>query len=71
MTTALFALQLGGSEFTVGILMALFALLPMLLSVGVGRLIDRVGPRRPLIASFLVLTLGSALPFAAPQLVTL
>jgi MFS family permease len=51
--------------------MALFALLPMLLSVSAGRLIDRVGPRRPLLFSFLALTLGTALPFAAPHLVTL
>jgi MFS family permease len=71
MTTALFALELGGSEFTVGVLMALFALLPMLLSVSAGRLVDRVGPRRPLLYSFLALTLGTALPFAAPYLVTL
>jgi MFS family permease len=71
MTTSLFALQLGGSELTVGLLMALFALLPMLLSVSSGRLIDRVGPRRPLIASFCLLAAGAALPFAAPSLATL
>jgi len=71
MTTALFALQLGGSEFTVGILMALFAVLPMLLSVSAGRLIDRVGPRTPLLASFSVLAAGVALPFALPQLAAL
>jgi MFS family permease len=71
MTTALFALELGGSEFTVGLLMALFALLPMLLSVSAGRLIDRVGPRRPLLISFVVLAFGTALPFALPHLVTL
>jgi MFS family permease len=71
MTTTLFALELGGSEFTVGVLMALFALLPMVLSVSAGRLVDRVGPRRPLFYSFVALTLGTALPFAAPYLVTL
>jgi predicted MFS family arabinose efflux permease len=71
MTTALFALELGGSEFTVGLLMALFALLPMLLSVSAGRLIDRVGPRRPLLVAFLFLAAGTALPFAYPHLVTL
>ena len=71
MTTSLFALELGGSEFTVGLLMALFALLPMLLSVSAGRLIDRVGPRRPLLASFVVLAIGTALPFALPNLITL
>jgi MFS family permease len=71
MTTALFALELGGSEFTVGVLMALFALLPMLLSVGAGRLIDRVGPRLPLVVSFLGLAVATALPFALPRLATL
>jgi MFS family permease len=71
MTTPLFALSLGGTEATVGVLMALFALLPMLLSVSAGRLIDRVGPRRPLLASFAVLAAGAALPFAVPQISTL
>lgn len=71
MTTSLFALHLGGSEFTVGLLIALFALLPMLLSVSAGRLIDRVGPRTPLLISFAVLAFGTALPFAVPDLVTL
>ena len=71
MTTSLFALELGASEFTVGLLMALFALLPMLLSVSAGRLIDRAGPRRPLLVSFAVLALGTALPFALPHVVTL
>ena len=68
MTTSLFALQLGASAFTVGLLMALFAVLPMLLSVSAGRLIDRTGPRVPLIAAFAVLALGTAAPFAFPYL---
>ncbi len=68
MTTSLFALELGASEFTVGLLMALFAFLPMLLSVSAGRLIDRRGPRRPLLVSFAALALGTVLPFAFPFL---
>jgi predicted MFS family arabinose efflux permease len=71
MTTTLFALELGASEATVGVLMSLFALLPMLLSVAAGRLIDRVGPRRPLAVSFAVLAVATALPFAFPRLETL
>ena len=71
MTTSLFALELGGSELTVGLLMALFALLPMLLSVSAGRLIDRVGPRVPLLVSFASLGVGVGLPFASPSLGTL
>src|SRR5882762_1502040 len=68
MTTALFALQLGASPFTVGTLMSLFALLPMLLSVSSGRLIDRIGPRWPLIIAFAALACGAALPFLFPSL---
>jgi len=64
MNTMLFALELGASEFTVGLLMSLFALLPMLLSLSAGRLVDRVGPRRPLALSLAVLALATALPFA-------
>jgi MFS family permease len=68
MTTALFALHLDASPLTVGILMSLFALLPMLLSVGSGRLIDRSGPRQPLLAAFAALACGAALPFLFPNL---
>ena len=71
MTTSLFALSLGASEFTVGVLVALFALVPMLLAVSAGRLIDRVGPRPPLLAGLAVLAVATALPFAFPHLVTL
>jgi MFS family permease len=71
MTTSLFALQLGASEFTVGLLMALFAMLPMMLSISAGRFIDRIGPRRPLLAGFAVLATGVLLPFLFPQLETL
>jgi len=68
MSTSLFALRLGASPATVGVLMALFAALPMLLSVGTGRLIDRIGPRRPLLAAFCVLAVGAALPFFFPTI---
>jgi predicted MFS family arabinose efflux permease len=43
--------------------MSLFALLPMLLSISAGRLIDRAGPRGPLVVSFIALASGAALPF--------
>ena len=68
MTTTLFALELGASEFTIGVLMSLFALLPTVLSVSAGRLIDRAGPRRPLLLSFAALAFAAALPFAFPFL---
>jgi len=67
MSTSLFALQLGASEFVVGLLMALFAALPMLLSVWSGRLIDRLGPRRPLLYGLAALVVANVLPFAFPS----
>jgi len=68
MTSSLFALQLGASPFQVGIVMALFAALPMLLSVTAGRLIDRRGPRRPLLFALAALVCGDSLPFLFPRL---
>ncbi len=68
MGTSLFALELGASAFTVGLLMALFAALPMLLSISSGRLIDRAGPRRPLLAGFAALAAANALPFLFPSI---
>jgi MFS family permease len=68
MTTSLFALELGASPFSVGLLMALFAALPMLLSISTGRLIDRVGPRRPLALAFFVLTGAALVPWLFPSL---
>ncbi|MGQ0544027.1 MAG: MFS transporter [Betaproteobacteria bacterium] len=71
MSTTLFAVELQASAFTAGLLLSLFALLPMLLSVWAGRLIDRVGARRPLTGAFIALTLGNVLPYLFPSLITL
>lgn len=60
------ALARGASPSTVGTLMALFALLPMLLSVWVGRFSDRVGARTPMIAGTAMLLAATALPAIAP-----
>jgi len=67
MTTSLFALELGASAFTVGALVASFAVLPMLLSVSAGRFIDRVGPRRPVMIGLALVALGAMLPFLHPS----
>ncbi|HEY5900418.1 MAG TPA: MFS transporter [Burkholderiales bacterium] len=71
MTTTLFALKLGASEFTVGVLVALFAVLPMFLSVSAGRLVDRFGPRRPVALAFAALACAAALPFLFPSVTAL
>ena len=67
-TVALEALSLGASPFTVGVLMALYALLPMLCAVAVGRYTDRAGTRRPMQIGSAGLAIGSLLPFAIPGL---
>jgi MFS family permease len=71
MTTTLFALHLGASGTEVGALVALFAVVPMFLSVTAGRLIDRLGPRRPVMLGLAVLAIGATLPFLFPSLGTL
>jgi MFS family permease len=62
------ALSMGASPFTVGVLMALYALLPMLFAVVVGRVSDRVGTRRPMLIGSAVVGIGATLPFALPGL---
>jgi len=66
-TVSLGALAQGASSFTVGVLMALFALVPMLLSVHAGRWVDHIGARRPLRIGVGLLIAGNVLPFAMPD----
>jgi predicted MFS family arabinose efflux permease len=71
MTIALYGIRLGATPFTVGVLMALYAFLPMLLAVFAGRLIDRIGPRRPMLYSSAALVASVALPALWPSLAAL
>ena len=59
----LFALSLGASPFTVGLLAAAFSLAPMLLAVQTGRLSDRFGSRWPLALGISGGAIGVLLPF--------
>lgn len=68
---SLAGLNMGLSTLTVGLLVAVFALLPMLSSVRAGRLIDRVGVQRPLRVGVWLVSIGTLLPFvwlAVPSL---
>jgi MFS family permease len=67
----LYALELGANQFTVGLLMALYALLPMLLAVAIGRFADRVGARIPMLLGTSGVAIALLLPPLAPGLVTL
>jgi MFS family permease len=62
------ALSRGASAFTVGVLISLYALLPMFLSVPAGRLIDRVGARRPMLFGSVAIGISAVLPVAVPGL---
>nr|WP_255592307.1 MFS transporter [Bordetella sp. BOR01] len=63
-TVSLTALQLGLSTLAVGGLVAVFAVIPMLMSVRAGQWIDRVGVRRPVTLGNALVVLGTLLPFA-------
>jgi MFS family permease len=69
MVGSLYALANGASAFTVGVLMALFALVPMLTAVRAGRWLDAVGPLKPLAAGSALLAAGSVLPALFPYAV--
>lgn len=68
---SLFALHLGASAATVGILMSLLAIIPMIFSVSWGRYIDRVGVRMPMYAGTCAILVATLAAFAAPRLETL
>ena len=64
MTASLYALANNASTFTVGVIMALFSLVPMLIAVRAGRWLDAVGPRRPTLIGTLLILGGVLLPSA-------
>jgi len=66
MTGSLYALANNASTFTVGVMMALFALVPMLIAVRAGRWLDAVGPWRPTVTGSLLTLGGMLLPAAFP-----
>jgi len=66
MTGSLYALANKASTFTVGVMMALFALVPMLIAVRAGRWLDAVGAWRPTVTGILLMLGGMLLPAAFP-----
>jgi predicted MFS family arabinose efflux permease len=68
---SLYAISLNASALTVGSLVALYALLPALLSVKAGRWIDRIGLAKPMLIGSIGVGTGTILPFILPTLGTL
>jgi len=70
-TVTLYAIHQGASALTVGILIAMYALLPALLSVSAGRWVDRTGMERPMLVGSIGVGAGAMLPFLFPGLAVL
>ena len=68
LTISLSALAMGATPLTVGVIMSLFAALPMALGVFSGRLVDRIGIRMPLVGAVVLIAASVALPAIAPGL---
>jgi MFS family permease len=65
--TALAAVGMGLSPAAIGPMLATFSLVPMLLGVRGGRMIDRVGVRRPMLAGTMLCGVGAAACAALPH----
>ncbi len=68
---SLFAIHLGESTFTVGMINGLYGFLPMLLAVYAGRFTDRAGTRLPMLAGAACMAIGVSLPYFWPGVTTL
>src|SRR5262245_58429435 len=68
---SLFALELGASQFYIGIMIAMYSVFPALLAVYAGKLSDRLGVRPPMLAGSLGVSAGLLLPWLLPSVPTL
>lgn len=65
---SLMALSLGADPFTIGVLMSLYSVFPLLLAVPAGKVADRVGFHLPLLCGTAGFSLGLAIPGLLPRL---
>ena len=68
---SLMALESGATQMQVGILMALYAVCPMLFAIAIGRLADRVGARPPMLLGTVGVGIALVLPALWPSMTTL
>jgi MFS family permease len=66
MLVSLSALSLGATQFEVGLIGATFAAFPLLLAVYAGKVSDRIGMKKPIVAGALIISAGVALPVLVP-----
>ena len=67
----LYALEMGASQFTVGTLVALYAVFPVLTAILIGRFVDRAGPMLPLSIGVVGMGLALLLPPLFPGVTAL
>ena len=67
-TLSLFALHLGASALTVGALISVLAIVPMVFAVSWGRYVDRVGVRGPMYAGTAAVLIALLAAFTVPRL---
>lgn len=65
---SLHALELGANQATVGVIIALYSVCPLLFSIALGRLSDRIAPRKPMIIGSLMLAAALLLPAIWPSI---
>lgn len=70
-TVTLFAINQSASAFTIGLLMAVYSLLPAILSVAAGRWIDRIGVQKPFLVGSITVGVGTFVSFAWPSMYAL
>lgn len=70
-TLSLYALRLGATPFTVGVIISLISLVPMIYSARWGRRIDRAGVYKPMLLSAALILGALLLAFALPRIETL
>ena len=71
MLLSLYAIELGATPFSIGILYSLYSLFSFFLALYAGRVSDRLGPRTPMLIGSLSLAAGLLLPYFSPGLPTL
>lgn len=68
MLLSLYAIDLGAGPFAIGVLIAMYAVFPLMLALIAGKTADRIGPRWPLIIGSAGLAAGLAVPALFPGL---